>query len=131
MGDGRTMTRPGGALHPRRGDVADGGLGLGTARFEWDGRNVELRVFLTGRHLWLATEEELRVDGVPVVRTGGFRMTTRGHAALEHRGIHVKVSLVAQVSFRAPLGSLYRVLVDDQLVWEGGVIPGLAWRVPG
>lgn len=103
---------------------------MGTVAFEWDGRRVEVRVYLTGRHLWLATEEVLLVDGVAVLRTGGFSFATRGHAALPHRGIHVKVSLLARTSVKAPLGSLYEFRVDDELVWSGSVLPSVAWRVP-
>lgn len=99
------------------------------ATFTWDGRTVEIRSRLTGRYLFLATEEELIIDGRAVLRSGGFSVRTRKHAAVEHQGMHVKVTLDAKVSIKAPLGAWYRFLVDDAVAWEGPVTPGLAWKL--
>ena len=99
------------------------------ATFQWDGRTVEIRSYLTGRYFFLATEEFLFIDGQPVLRSGGFAVRTRKHVALEHQGLHVKVTLDAKVSLKAPLGAWYQFLVNDAVAWEGPVVPRVAWKV--
>ena len=48
------------------------------AGFRWNGSTITVKARIGARHLFLATEEHLYVDGQPIAETGGFKIWSTG-----------------------------------------------------
>ena len=91
--------------------------------FDWHGSAISVESRISGRFLFLATEDRLVVDGKPVAETGGFRFTHEesgefvGADGSTHE-IHYRIGGAVWVT-RIP----FTVSIDGVEVYKGAVRP--------
>jgi len=92
--------------------------------FDWHGSAISVESRISGRLLFLATEDRLVVDGKPVAETGGFRFTHEesgefvGADGSTHE-IHYRIGGAVFWVTRIP----FTVSIDGVEVYKGAVRP--------
>jgi hypothetical protein len=101
-----------------------------TRTMEWEGHDVEMRIFFTPRLLMLATATTLSVDGRLVARKCGWGITETAAGSFSHKGKEIRSELQVRggrsVFTRIP----YVLRLDGLPVSEGELrLEGLAAAV--
>jgi hypothetical protein len=64
-----------------------------TKTLEWEGHNIEMRIFFSPRFLMIATDTTLAVDGKRVARKGGLGITETATGWFDHKGREIRSEL--------------------------------------
>jgi hypothetical protein len=91
---------------------------------EWRGHTIDFIPVLSHRTLWLATMNELWLDGKLAATSGGFGFRSRAKASLEHEGETVTVLVESSTGIS---GLECEVIVDGQTIMRGVVKARRCW----
>ena len=87
--------------------------------FQWEGHNISINSQPALKYLWLATETVVKVDGVEIGRSGGFRITEKIIAKFPHNSnpselvLEMKADLITLVSIP------YKLEIDGSIISQG------------
>ena len=96
--------------------------------FDWEGHSFVIRALLLPKYLWLATVNELWVDGALVSTSGGLTFSSVAKHRLKHRGKEVEVVLETSTRKAITGGLDYKCRVDGIIVSAGVLRCGFAWK---
>ena len=96
--------------------------------FDWEGHSFLIRALLLPKYLWLATVNELWVDGELVSRSGGPTFSNVAKHRLKHRGKDVEIVLKTRTRKAITGGLDYECHVDGTIVSEGILRSQYVWK---
>jgi hypothetical protein len=98
--------------------------------FQWEGHQIVIRVIAPAKYLWMATINQLWIDGHLLAISGGFNFSSQAKCTIHHQG--KTVNIVLQTRTRASLagGLNYDFRVDDISRRTGMLKFEMRWSVP-
>lgn len=129
FGRSRAPKKPGPKPKEKVDETEESRLGLGRKTgdilmseptvIEWNGHKIEFSPILSRRTLWMATINELRVDGKLVATSGGFCFGSCAKASIEHKGKTTSLTVESSTCFRRAWDLNCRMIIDGNVVFEG------------
>lgn len=96
--------------------------------FDWEGHSFVIRALLLPKYLWLATVNELWVDGDLVSTSGGLTFSDVARHRLKHRGPEVEIVLETRTRIAITGGLDYECRVDGIVVSAGILRSEYVWK---
>ena len=96
--------------------------------FDWEGHSFVIRSLLLPKYLWLATLNELWVDGDLVTTSGGPTFSSVARHRLKHQGKEVEIVLETRTRKAITGGLDYECRVDGIVVSAGILRGALVWK---
>ncbi|GEM_PF-2948124 len=83
---------------------------------EWQNHSIEFIPVLSHKTLWMATKNELRVDGRLLATSGGFVFRSKAEGEFEHRSENVKIEVKSRTYWGAFFDINYEIVINGKTI---------------
>lgn len=85
----------------------------------WEGHTIEFIPVLSHKTLWLATINELWIDGKLMAKSGGFSFNSEAKCVIKHHDHDITIEVKSSTSGKTLSGLNYEVIIDGETVDKG------------
>jgi len=88
-------------------------------QYDWEGHKIQFDAILSHRRVWIASLNDLWVDGILMAHSGGFCVESKASCEIDHKGVPVPIEMVTK-TYRGSPGQLeYRLLIHGSEIDKG------------
>jgi hypothetical protein len=88
-------------------------------KINWEGHTIEFIPVLSHKYLWIATANELRIDGSKVATSGGLCFSCKAQATIQHSGRPVTIEMRSSSRWQSFVNLNCELLIDGQSIGRG------------
>lgn len=100
---------------------------LAINKIDWKGHAIEFIPVLSHKTFWIATLNELWIDGTMVATSGGFCFSDQVRATVQHDGQPVLIEVRSSTRWNSLVNLNYDLLIDGQIVSRGIAKTKVRW----
>ena len=98
--------------------------------FDWEGHQIVIRAVLPAKYLWMATQNQLWIDGKLAASSGGMNFSSQAECTIEHNGGKVRVTLQTRTRLSLSGGGEYDFRINNVSYRKGQLRSEISWLVP-
>ena len=87
--------------------------------FQWEGHSISINSQPALKYLWFATETVVKVDGVEIGRSGGFRFTEKLIGQFPHNNNSSELALEMKADLITLVSIPYKLEIDGSIISQG------------